>query len=414
MSEAETQLIADLTARMLGELDDLVDAMNDAEAQIVPPLVADRAIAEEMSASNRANVEVVLKHVRDDPLGVGPAEPPPEAFDVVRTVVRRGLEMDVVFEAYRRGQTVVWQRFMELAPTVAPPGPELVAVIGRFAEVMFSYIDVVLIALVAEAQRLREEMLGGALARRTETVRLILDGAPIDERVASGRLGYELSRRHTALVMWLDGSAGDDGALESIATSMAQATGARPPLTIVAGVRTMWAWIASEGQPSMAALARAMRRAPATMRVAVGPTLTGLAGFRASHADALVVERIIGDNTGGERLVSFADVAPIVPIARDEQEAARFVADTLGALAADDERGERLRATLRVFLSEADNASLAAQRLHTHRNTVLQRVGKATELLGHPLGDRRLAVMTALEIAHLLGPKVLIGRRGGR
>jgi hypothetical protein len=39
----------------------------------------------------------------------------------------------------------------------------------------------------------------------------------------------------------------------------------------------------------------------------------------------------------------------------------------------------------------------------------LQRVGKATELLGHPPGERRLAVMTALDIVHFLGPRVLPG-----
>jgi DNA-binding PucR family transcriptional regulator len=107
-------------------------------------------------------------------------------------------------------------------------------------------------------------MAGGALTRRTETVRLILDGAPIDERVAAGRLGYELTRRHTALVLWLDSPTGDNGELEWSAA----------------------AW---------------------------------------------------------------------------------------------------------------------------HRNTVLQRIARATELLGHPPGDRRLAVMTALEIAHFVGPKVLTG-----
>ncbi|MAU81980.1 MULTISPECIES: PucR family transcriptional regulator [Gordonia] len=409
MADVDVSLISDIAGRMLEELDDLVDAMNESVSEIVPSLAADRAITEEMSASNRANIENVLRNLRDDPSGPLPDTPPTEAREILRTVVRRGLELDVMFQSYRRGQTAVWQRFMQIAPMVVPPGPELVAVIERFAEAMFTYVDRVLLDLVAEAQRLREEMLGGALARRTETVRLILDGAPIDERVATGRLGYEVARDHTAVVLWLDDPVGDDGTLESVAASLARALGARPPLNISAGVRTMWAWLPREGDATVDRLRDAANAAPTGVRVAVGPTRWGLAGFRSSHADALVVEQLVAENAGGDRLVTFGDIAPIAALARDERAASQLVSDTLGALAADGERADRLRTTLRVYLSEADNASTTAERLHTHRNTILQRVGKATELLGHPPGERRLAVMTALDIVHFLGPRVLPG-----
>ena len=83
---------------------------------------------------------------------------------------------------------------------------------------------------------------------------------------------------------------------------------------------------------------------------------------------------------------------------RCEPRALDFVARTLGPLAADTRQAARLRETLRVFLEEAEHAPRAAQRLHAHRNTVLQRVRKATELLGHAPGDRRLAVELALEL----------------
>jgi hypothetical protein len=46
----------------------------------------------------------------------------------------------------------------------------------------------------------------------------------------------------------------------------------------------------------------------------------------------------------------------------------------------------------RVYLDEADNAPPAATRLDTHRSTVLQRVARATELLGYHPGERRLAL----------------------
>ena len=49
----------------------------------------------------------------------------------------------------------------------------------------------------------------------------------------------------------------------------------------------------------------------------------------------------------------------------------------------------------------------AAARLNAHRNTVLNRVGRAEELLGHPLGERRLAVALALELTSRLGARAL-------
>ena len=53
-------------------------------------------------------------------------------------------------------------------------------------------------------------------------------------------------------------------------------------------------------------------------------------------------------------------------------------------------------ARLRVFLDEADNAPRAAVRLQTRRKMVLRRVARATEVLGHHPGERRLAAELAL------------------
>ena len=94
-------------------------------------------------------------------------------------------------------------------------------------------------------------MLGGAPARRAETIRLILDGAPIDSRRASERLGYELARRHTALVLWAQPPGDEHGALESTATMLARAAGARPPLTLSVGTSTLWAWLGTDAEPAV-------------------------------------------------------------------------------------------------------------------------------------------------------------------
>jgi hypothetical protein len=56
-------------------------------------------------------------------------------------------------------------------------------------------VDQALARVLVEAQHEREEVLGGALARRTEAVRLILDGAPIGQEHASDRLALELAHQ---------------------------------------------------------------------------------------------------------------------------------------------------------------------------------------------------------------------------
>ena len=424
MQDDGRALLATIAARMLTEIDALVDAMQSREADLAPTLVADRAIEREVMASNRANVEIVARVIvgtpLDQPIAL-PAAPPPEALDVVRTVVRRGLDMDMVFQAYLRGQAVIWTQAMQIAQAADAPGTAQMNAIGQFGSLLFTYVDSVLVALMAEGQRLREAMAGGGLAKRVETVRLLLDGAPIDEKLASERLGYELSGYHTALLLWLDGAARDGGELEAVAGALARQTGARSPLTVTAGVRSLWVWIPRGSQSrqtpqfdwNSAELENDLKEvAPRTnscVRVAVGRTMSGVAGFRGSHADAQAVAQLVGGNADGNRLTSFAEVEPLLPMVRDLRAAARFVRHTLAGLARDDERGARLRETLRIFLLSADSASAAAQTLNTHRNTVLQRVAVTTDLMGYQPGTRRLAVMMALDVVHYVGRGILTG-----
>ncbi|KXO89586.1 PucR family transcriptional regulator [Tsukamurella pseudospumae] len=389
---------------MFDDLDGLVEAMNAAEIEVAPMLAADRTIAHEMAASNRANVVTVVGALRN-PRGADLVEPPPEAFDVIRTVVRRGLDLEVIFQAYRRGQMAVWERFVEVARASEPPGEELVEGMELFATMLFEYVDRVLLALVDEAQRLREEVLGGAAAKRAETVRLLLEGAPIGERVGSGRLGHDLAARHTAVVLWHDGAAADAASLEVAAGVLARTAGGGSPLTVGAGERALWAWFAvpASGGAEPGPLPRGAPR----IRAAIGRPASGVAGFRRSHADALAVAELVGGDPTGPSLVRYEEVEAVLPMGADPQRAARFVRDVLGGLAVDSGRAARLRDTLRVYLDCADSASAAAERLHAHRNTVLQRVAAAAALLGRDPGDRRLATMTALDLAHYAGRTVL-------
>jgi DNA-binding PucR family transcriptional regulator len=400
-------LIGDVAELVLADADRLGDEMDAAVVELAPALGADPAIAAEMSASNRANARRLLTTLARRDGRPPPTDVSPEALDMVRTVVRRGIDFDVIFHAYRRGQNVAWRRWMAYAAQVVPPGPQLMELLEASAQVMFTYVDQVIGRVLAEAQHEREEVIGGALARRTETIRLILDGAPIDRRRAGERLGYELDRRHTALVLWAEPGGEIAGALESAATVLARAAGAHRPLTLTAGASTLWAWLGTDADPAPDAMREAITQAQPDVRVAVGPTRAGITGFRRSHDAAVAIQRLLAGRPGGERLALYHDLEVTAFAAQDQDRTAEFVATTLGPLAADTAGAARLRQTLRVFLDEAENAPRTAARLHTHRNTVRQRVARATELLGHRPGERRLALALALELAHQIGPRVL-------
>jgi DNA-binding PucR family transcriptional regulator len=407
LSPAMVDVVGEVADLMLADLEELGAEMDAAVIAAAPAMGADAAIAADMSASNRANIRRLLTALARRDGRPPPDDVPPEALDAARTVVRRGIDLDVLFHSYRRGQNVAWQRWLGYAARVVPPGPELVQMLQISSQVMFEYVDQALARVFAEAQREREEVLGGGLARRTETVRLILDGAPIDRQRASERLGYELARRHTALVLWAEPAGDVQGALESAATLLAKAVGAHRPLTMPAGTSTLWAWLGTDRDPDPDALRAAIAPAQPNVRVAAGPTRGGITGFRRSHAAAVAIQDLLAGHPGGERLDLYHELEVTALAATDSDRAAEFVASARGPLAADEPGAARLRETLRVFLDEAENAPRAATRLHTHRNTVLQRVARATELLGHRPGARRLELALALELAHQLGPRVL-------
>jgi DNA-binding PucR family transcriptional regulator len=188
-------LLGEIADLMLADLEQLGAEMDAAVLQASPALGADAAIAAEVSASNRANVRRLLTALARRDGRPPPSDVPPEALDAARTIVRRGIDVEVIFHSYRRGQNVAWQRWMAYAARVVPPGPELLQILEQSSQLVFEYVDQALARVLAEAQHEREEVLGGALARRTEAVRLILDGAPIGQERASDRLALELAHQ---------------------------------------------------------------------------------------------------------------------------------------------------------------------------------------------------------------------------
>jgi DNA-binding PucR family transcriptional regulator len=148
------------------------------------------------------------------------------------------------------------------------------------------------------------------------------------------------------------------------------------------------------------------RRPGAQVPPNLSPAVLDLARdiVRRSHLHALATQRLMHRMPGDLRLASYEDVQLVALSAQDEEGTAEFVARTLGRLATAD---PELRETLRVYVREEFSASRAARALFAHRNTVLNRLTRARELLPAPLEGRGLQVGLALEIVHWLGPSAL-------
>ncbi|MDT3397703.1 helix-turn-helix domain-containing protein [Streptomyces sp. B1866] len=400
--------IRHVAEQIAAEVDELLPTVDEAIFKVAPVLADDPTLAAESRASSRANVVRWLTAMR-----VHPGEPlsrdaPPETLDLARTLIRRGVELQSLVQSYRTGVNVAWRRWMDVAAATIPSRGDLVDVLQASSTLMFAYVDGALDAVLTQMEQERGDLRSGAVAQRAETVRLLLDGAPISLERANRRLGYDLAARHTAAVLWAEPPGAGQGVLEQAAAVLAVAARARRPLTLPAGTSTLWAWIATHEEPDWAALRAALaEHAPPNVRVALGPPREGIAGFRRGHTAAVAAQRLLAGTPRSDQLTAYHEIEVVALAGRDQEQTQEFTAGALGPLAGAGAGLETLRDTVRVYLDEGGNAPRAARRLHTHRNTVLHRVARAEALLGHPVGERRLALALALELVHRLGDRAL-------
>jgi DNA-binding PucR family transcriptional regulator len=62
-----------------------------------------------------------------------------------------------------------------------------------------------------------------------------------------------------------------------------------------------------------------------------------------------------------------------------------------------------LRTAVRTFVNEQCNASRAAARLYSRRNTLSRQPSRADQLLPRPLGENSVSVAVALDVLHWRG-----------
>ncbi|WP_068062200.1 PucR family transcriptional regulator [Nocardia xishanensis] len=392
-------LITATVEGFVANLDGLVDEMAAAAIAAAPALAGDAALEESVRASVRAMTLRWVDAQRRRPGGRVPVDVPPAALDVARDLIRHGVDFQQLLTGYRCAENVGCRRWVLAAAQAVPP--QEVAVVADFGlRSINDWVDAALALINRQIERERDDLMGGVLTRRLETVTLIIDGAPIREEVARERLAYDLSAWHTGMVLWSASPDHEQGLLEKTARSIAMEAGLRPPLILPATTATTWVWLSGDQRLDVRLLREVMAKAPEGVLATAGSSRERMAGFRRTHREAVAARRVAERNPGRERFTAYDDVRIAVLASQDEETAGQFVSDTLGELAGAD---ADLRETLRVYLQEDGNTARTAARLFTHRNTVLNRLERAERLLPQPLSGRRLSVGLALELVHWSG-----------
>lgn len=389
------ELIRLAAERAVQSPDEWVGPVHEAtlSAPSTAAIAADPALAD---ALRRANFDNLFAWATANVRAPGDPVPPNTStvqLDVARDLVRRGLD-EVGLDAYRTGQNVAWQSWMQICFELTRDVDEIEELLHVSAASISAFVDGTIGAIVERMAAERDELTRGSQAERRDMVALILEGAPVPRLRAEAVLSHPLDGDHTAAVVWASERDSDLGRLERVAEELMRACGARQRLTVVAAASTVWVWLPVATAPDRDALGAALRRTPG-VRVALGNPARGVEGFRRSHQDAAEVRRLVARLGTADQLVAFADVQLAALVIRDEARAEEFVAQVLGDLA--DAPAELLE-TVRIYLAELGNASAAATRLFTHRNTVLRRLARADELLPQPLATDPVRIGVALEV----------------
>ena len=396
-SPAVRELIRQCAQIVVNARPEWLDELDAAVLAASPAVAADPELAAAVSLSNRANLFFWGTANVRDPGAPVPPNTGPEPLNIAREVVRRGLDA-YALDAYRVGEGVAWRRLMDIAFELTSDPAELHELLDVCSQSIGFFIDATLTGIAAQIDAERDELTRGTHAQRRETVALLLDGAPIPRRRAEDRLGYALTGPHTAAVIWSD-DADAVARLDRTAEAIAQTAGVAHHLSVLASTATRWLWVPGAIPADAAAVLDAVRP-PEGIRIAVGSTAAGPEGFRRSHFDALTTQQMMARLRSPQQLAFFADIELVALVTADTDRATSFVDRALGDFATAE---PDIQDSVRTFITLQCNASRAAARLYTHRNTLLRRLARADELLPRPLADNVVDVAVALDVLRWQG-----------
>lgn len=358
-----------------------------------PEVAGDAVLARSVRAAVRAHWQAFVPSL-EEPEGSFRLVVP--AAELAADLARRGNHLTLLFRLYRIAQHEVWTHLTALTPDMVGSdrgaADFLVFVWGRAS----SWLDASVEESVDVFQREHDRIRQGRAAQRLDAVRAILDGTDGQVRELSAALGgHPLSSYQTAMLLHTD-DAERVAELQEAAGVLARALQNRNPLIVSPGGHELWLWAASRDAPDLSLLEECRPWLEAhEVSLAVGTPAEGIAGFRLSHQEAQQAQAIALHARHRDAVTTYPQVELLCLLAASGDATRRFVTRTLGDLADDGEGPERLRETLRAFLSTG-SVDLAATALTVHKNTVRYRIAQAETLLGRPVRGAAVEIDLAL------------------
>ncbi|MET3961723.1 DNA-binding PucR family transcriptional regulator [Marmoricola sp. OAE513] len=409
-----TERVSATAERMSQNLTGLTHDLFGVLSASITELQGDHVILDLLRASIEGNLETISLVVRYD-LPASEIQAPPAAVEYARRLAQRGISSSALLRAYRLGQenALAWS----LARIADEESDPMVAYTAgqAFTAITFRYIDAVSEQVLVVYEAERERWLANRNTVRAVVLTDLLDSGVADVAQAETALGYRLRQHHLGVVLWRPHDVAPGGELrdlERLLGRLARAVGSSAQPLFAAQDRAMaWGWIplgARNEVPSPEDLDVAEDDG---VLIAVGTPASGPDGFRRTHLDALRAQSVaMVAQEQAQPVTSYGDpsVRAAALLAGDLDGTRRLVADALGDLAEDSESAERLRETVRVFLSTRNSFAATAQLVHLHKNTVKYRVDRAVEARGRGLDEDRLELELALIACRWLGTAALV------
>jgi len=345
------------------------------------------------------NVEAVLRGFATSE-SPSSAQAPEVTLNWVTTLAQRGISVAAIPRCYVIGLGLCDAALREAVRQLDAPEKVKWQLANSASQYLFGYCEKISGDLVDYYQRERELWVRSADSVRAELVHAIVAGRPVDPHATSAALGYNLERRHVALMVWADPRSQHKPSMQALkraAAAVAHKLKGVELLVVPAGSSMVWAWT---GGPSVTDSPPGALSVDAPLLASVGGIGYGLDGFIQSHRQARDGRRMSAVFSNPSRtVVRYHDVALSALLTQDLSAAGQFVKRELGELSLDTERSRRLRTTLVAFFEEGMSWGRTADRLGVHQNTVMYRVQQAKDLLGRSLTDRRLELEVALRLA---------------
>ncbi|KZZ47705.1 MAG: helix-turn-helix domain-containing protein [Saccharospirillaceae bacterium] len=290
-------------------------------------------------------------------------------------------------------QDIAWQYWMKIVFQLSKDPLELQQLLELSSISIRTFSEDSLQLGLERLEKIEASRKRSGTEEQIDLVTRIIDGQDIDIAHTSHLLNYSIQRPHHSAIVWSEEIDTEISALETVAAVFQKACQQTESLKIIVSPSVIWVWVSADFSVNERLLETVLKQHE-NVRISFGSGSSGLDGFRRAYLDAQAAQRVLGRLKSNTQLVSYERVRLMAVLSKDAKSIQHYSEHILGELA---QAPATVRQSLHAFLESGCNATEAAKKLHTHRNTLLRRLAKAEEMLPRPLAENRIQVAVALE-----------------